>query len=126
MPSVKGAEGKAAQRKRNKEAGGTTRSGSTGSAKRVQDYPAVDWTDIADEVVHLHDVAGKLTHSQVGAAGQMIATLSVPIDYAHALLDVHMKARDGLVYMRLYYVSLADFLGEMDDDDDEDDEDDDE
>lgn len=119
MPSTDSAEGKRAQRARNKAAG--TRSGSSGAATKVQDYPVVAWEEIEDEVRHLVDIAGKITHSQVGAAGQMVATLSVPLEFAHALLDTHMQARDGLVYMRLYYVSIEDYLGPMDDDEDEDD-----
>ena len=117
MPSTDSAEGKRRQRARNS---GGTRSGSSGAATKVQDYPAVAWEDIEDEVAHLTDVAGKITHSQVGAAGQMVATLSVPLEYAHALLDTHMKARDGLVYIRLYYVSLEDYLGEIDNEEDDD------
>jgi hypothetical protein len=113
MPSVKGAEGKAAQRARNKKAGTTTRSGSSGAAKRVSDYPVVAWEEIEADVTHLADIAGKMTHSQVGSAGQMIATLSVPLEFAHALLDTHLLARDGLVYIRMYHVSLEDYLGPM-------------
>jgi hypothetical protein len=124
MPAVDSAEGKSAQRRRNVDENGKplTRSGSSGSATKVQHMPSKLWDEIEDEVVHLTDIAGRISHSQVGAAGQMVATLSVPLAYAHDLLDVHMKANDGMVYMRMYYVSLADYLGEMDDDElDEDD-----
>lgn len=125
MPAVKGAEGKAEQRKRNVGPDGKplTRSGSSGAATKVSAYPAVDWEDIEDEVQHLTDVAGRISHSQVGAGGQMVATVSVPLEYAHSLLDVHMKARDGLVYFRMYYVDLATYLGDDGSDDDEDDDD---
>ena len=121
MPSNVTTEGKAEQRKRNVDENGRplTRSGSSGAAKKVQHMPSRLWDEIEDEVVHLVDIAGRISHSQVGAAGQMVATLSVPLAYAHDLLDVHMKANDGMVYMRMYYVSLADYLGEMDEDDDD-------
>lgn len=120
--SVASADGKAAQRKRNVDANGKplTRSGSSGVAKQTAHLPSRLWEEVADEVEHLTDVAGRISHSQVGSAGQMVATLSVPLEYAHDLLDVHLKARDGMVYMRLYYVSLADYLGELDDDEPED------
>lgn len=127
MPAVKGADGKAEQRKRNVDENGRplTRSGSSGTATKVKDYPQVDWEEIEDEVEHLTDIAGKISHSQVGAGGQMVATVSVPLEYAHQLLDVHMKARDGMVYFRLYYVDLATYLGEIDEDEDDEYEDDD-
>jgi hypothetical protein len=122
MPSNVTTEGKADQRKRNVDENGKplTRSGSSGSATKVQHMPSKLWDEIEDEVIHLVDIAGRISHSQVGSAGQMVATLSVPMAYAHDLLDVHMKANDGMVYMRMYYVSLADYLGEMDDDDEDD------
>ena len=119
MPSNVTTEGKRAQRARNKEAGGT-RSGSSGAATKVQHMPSRLWDEVEGEVEHLVDIAGKISHSQVGAAGQMVATLSVPLEYAHDLLDVHMKARDGLVYMRMYYVDVAAYLGELPDEDDDD------
>jgi hypothetical protein len=122
MPSNVDTEGKREQRKRNVDENGKplTRSGSSGAATKVQHMPSKLWDDIESEVVHLVDIAGRISHSQVGAAGQMVATLSVPLAYAHDLLDVHMKANDGMVYMRMYYVSLADYLGEMDDEDEDD------
>ena len=121
MPAVKGAEGKATQRARNVDAEGKplTRSGSSGIAKKVQHMPSRLWEEVEGEVKHLTDIAGRISRSQVGSAGQMIATISVPLEYAHDLLDVHMQARDGMVYMRLYYVSLADYLGDMGDEDDD-------
>ena len=121
MPSVKSAEGKAAQRERNKGADGkpATRSGSSGTALKTSAMPSKLWEEIEGDVKHLADIAGRISHSQVGSAGQMIATINCPLEYAHDLLDVHLKARDGMVYMRLYYVSLEDYLGPMAGDDDE-------
>jgi len=111
--SVASASGKAAQRKRNKEAGNVTNSGSSGAAKSISKLPKRLWDDIGDEVTHLCDIAGKISHSQVGSSGYLISTLSTPLEYAHDLLDVHLKARDGLVYIRIYHVSLADYLGPL-------------
>jgi len=119
MPSNVDADGKKGQRARNVDENGKplTRSGSSGAATKVQHMPSRLWDDIAPDVQHLTDVAGRISHSQVGAAGQMVATLNVPLEYAHDLLDVHMKARDGMVYMRMYYVSLEDYMGSVDADD---------
>jgi hypothetical protein len=113
MPSVKGADGKAEQRKRNAEAGNKTRSGSSGVGVATSKMPSRLWEEVEGDVKHLTDIAGRISHSQVGSAGQMIATISVPLEFAHDLLDVHLKASDGMVYMRMYYVSLADYMGDM-------------
>lgn len=116
--SVKSAEGKAAQRARNKEAGSVSRSGSSGAAQSIAKAPKRLWEEVEDEVRHLCDIAGKISHSQVGSSGYLISTLSTPLEYAHDLLDAHLKARDGLVYIRVYYVSMEDYLGPLDDLDD--------
>lgn len=107
------AEGKAEQRARNKEAGTGTRAGSSGKALEIARAPRRVWDEVKDEVTHLTDIAGRISHSQVGSSGYLVATISTPLEFAHDLLDVHLKAREGLVYMRLYYVSLEDYLGEM-------------
>lgn len=112
--SVKSAEGKAAQRKRNREAGNISPSGSSGAAQSIAKAPKRLWEEVEHEVKHLCDIAGKISHSQVGSSGYLISTMSTPLEYAHDLLDVHLKARDGLVYMRIYYVSLEDYLGPID------------
>lgn len=111
--STDSAEGKADQRARNKAAGSVTRAGSSGNALKIAEAPKRLWDEVKDEVVHLTDIAGRISHSQVGASGYLVATISTPLEFAHDLLDVHLKAREGLVYMRLYYVSLEDYLGEM-------------
>ena len=111
--SIATAEGKADQRSRNKEAGSVTRAGSSGKALQIAQAPRRLWDEVKDEVTHLTDIAGRISHSQVGSSGYLVATISTPLEFAHDLLDVHLKAREGLVYMRLYYVSLEDYLGEM-------------
>lgn len=113
--SVKSAEGKAAQRARNKAAGSTSRSGSSGTAIAMSSLPKRLWDEVEGEVTHLADIAGKISHSQVGSSGFLISTLSTPLEYAHDLLDVHLKSRAGMVYVRIYYVSLDDYLGPLDD-----------
>ena len=113
--SVASASGKAAQRKRNKAAGAVTNSGSSGAALSIAKLPKRSWEELAGEATHLTDIAGKISHSQVGSSGYLISTLSTPLEFAHDLLDVHLKARDGMVYIRIYYVSLEDYLGPMDD-----------
>lgn len=121
--SVSTARGKAAQRARNKgsaTAKGTT-SGSSGQAKAISQMPKRLWEEIEDEVDHLCDIAGKISHSQVGASGWLVSTLNSPLEYAHDMLDAHMRARDGLVYIRVYYVDIDKYLGEMADPDMEDD-----
>ena len=106
-------EGKADQRARNKEAGSVTRAGSSGSALAIAKAPKRVWEEVEHEVTHLTDIAGRISHSQVGSSGYLVATISTPLEFAHDLLDVHLKARDGLVYMRIYHVSLEDYLGDF-------------
>ena len=114
--SVASAEGKARQRARNK---GASRSGSSGTAKGIADMPKRIWEEVEDEVEHVCDIAGKISHSQVGNSGFLVSTLNSPLEYAHDLLDAHLKARDGLVYIRIYHVPVSSYLGEMDLPDDE-------
>lgn len=115
--SVASAEGKAAQRQRNKEAGyKRTSSGSTGTAKAISTYPQLDWSDVEDEVEHVADVAGKISQSQVGASGYMTVNISVPLAYAHALLDAHMASRTAMCYIRIYGVDQSLFFSDDDED----------
>jgi len=109
--SVSSAEGKARQRKRNK---GGSRSGSSGEALSIADMPKRLWDEVEEEVEHICDIAGKISHSQVGNSGYLVSTLNSPLEYAHDLLDAHLKARDGLVYIRIYHVPISAYLGEMD------------
>jgi hypothetical protein len=109
--SVATAAGKRAQRARNKIPGvKPTSSGSSGAALAIKDAPKRLWDEVKDEVVHVCDIAGKLSHSQIGNSGYMTATLNAPLDYAHDLLDAHISGRDGLVYIRIYHVPLERYL----------------
>jgi hypothetical protein len=111
--SVYSAEGKANQRARN---GNITRSGSSGAALEVKSYPALSWEEVEDDVEHVVDIAARMSHTQVGSAGQMVATINVPIAYAHALLEAHLASRSGMMYIRVYHVPISRFLTELDDD----------
>lgn len=117
--SVASAEGKAAQRKRNKEAGFSTVSGSSGIALSVAKMPKRLWEDVENEVVHVCDVAGKISHSQVGASGFLVTTLNSPLEYAHDMLEAHLASKGQMVYIRVYAVDVAQYLGDYDDADSE-------
>jgi hypothetical protein len=106
--SVYNAEGKANQRARN---GNATRSGSSGAATEVKNYPSLSWEEVENDVEHVVDIAARMSHTQVGSAGQMVATLNVPLAYAHALLDAHMASRSGMIYVRIYNVPIERFIG---------------
>ncbi len=105
--SVASASGKAAQRARN-----GSHMGSSGTGIRLRDFPQVDWDELVD-AVHLTDIAGKISHTQVGSAGTVTATLNVPVSYLHALLDAHVQSRDAMIYIRVYHVPMEAFLSRM-------------
>ena len=107
------AAGKKAQRARNKAAGVGSKSGSSGAALAVAHMPRRTWEEVEDEVVHVCDIAGKISHSQIGASGFLVSTLNSPLEYAHDLLDAHIKARDGLCYIRIYHVPISAYLGSV-------------
>lgn len=103
-------EGKAAQRARNAGTTTTTRAGSSGKMIAASKYPMLDWATVENEVEWVTDLAGVISHSQVGASGNAIASVGVPLAYAHALLDAHLASRDGMVYFRVYTVSIDKFV----------------
>lgn len=111
--TVSQAAGKKAQRARNKAAGGGSRSGSSGAALAIAHMPKRLWEEVENEVEHVCDIAGKISHSQIGASGFLVSTLNSPLEFAHDLLDAHIKARDGLCYIRIYHVPLSAYLGSM-------------
>lgn len=115
------ATGKAAQRARNKEAGSITRAGSSGKAKAIAKYPKRSWEELThgDAVTHVADIAGKISHSQIGGNGYMTSTINTPMEFAHDLLEAHQRCADGLVYIRVYHVSVEDYLGELAEGDDD-------
>lgn len=117
--TVKSAEGKKAQRARNKAAGQGSRSGSSGAALAIAHMPKRVWEEVEHEVEHVCDIAGKISHSQIGASGFLVSTLNSPLEFAHDLLDAHIKARDGLCYIRIYHVPLSAYLGSTGDSGDE-------
>lgn len=109
MPSTDSKDGKAAQRARNASTG-SGNAGSSGSATKIAQYPALDWSEVEDDVVHVVDFAANIAHTQVGASQHMTAQINVPLAYAHALLDAHMAAKQGIVYVRIYNVPKELFL----------------
>jgi hypothetical protein len=112
--------GKAEQRARNKAAGSVTGSGSSGKAKGIAKFPKRTWEELvgedqADLIEHVTDIAGKISHSQIGGNGYLVSTLNSPMEYAHDLLDAHMKCQDGMVYIRVYHVPFSAYLGKLHD-----------
>jgi hypothetical protein len=117
-----GKEGKARQRDRNAASPhkGLTTSGSSGSAKYVAQMPKVPFEDVEDVLVHLCDISGKMSHTQVGSSGWQTSTLNVPLAYAHEVLEAHLAAQQGMLFLRVYYVPIEAFLPpELEDDDGE-------
>lgn len=113
-----GKEGKARQRERNK--GGSTshltKSGSSGAAKSVAQMPKIPFEELDDVLVHLCDIAGKMSHTQIGSSGWQTSTLNVPLEYAHDVLAAHLAAQQGMLFFRVYYVPIEAFLPEEGDD----------
>lgn len=105
-------EGKRAQRARNKgsDTAHLTNSGSSGKALAVAQMPKIDFADIEDLVVPLCDIAAKLSHTQVGSSGWMSATLNVPLEYTHDVIEAHLASQQGMVFMRVYYVPTDDYM----------------
>lgn len=107
-----GKEGKARQRERNANSPTKhlTTSGSSGAAKAVAQLPKVPFEEVEDIVVHLCDIAGKMSHTQVGSSGWQTSTLNVPLQYAHDVLEAHLAAQQGMLFFRVYYVPMEAFL----------------
>lgn len=109
-----GKEGKARQRANNKDNGTShlTTSGSSGSAKAVAQLPKIDFEELDRDglLVHLTDIVGKMSHTQVGSSGWQTSTLNVPLAYAHDVLEAHLAAQQGLLFFRVFYVPMEAFL----------------
>ncbi len=107
-----GKEGKARQRERNKgsDTAHLTTSGSSGKAKAVAQLPKIDFADLEDVLVHLTDIAGKMSHTQVGSSGWQTSTLNVPLEYAHDVLEAHLASQQGMLFFRVYYAPMEAFL----------------
>jgi len=103
--SVKGAAGQAARRARS-----GTNLGSSGTAKPLAKYPSLDWTEVEDEVEHVVDLAMKITQAQLGANGYFLLSCALPAAYAHAGIDAHLASNDGMLYVRMYKVSIERFM----------------
>lgn len=117
-----GKEGKARQRANNKGGANThltQNSGSSGNAKAVSQFPKIDFEDLEDLLVHLCDIAGKMSHTQVGSSGWQTSTLNVPLAYAHDVLEAHLAAQQGMLFMRVYFVPMEAFMPAPEEDDGE-------
>lgn len=77
-----------------------------GTAQRLADYPSLDWEDVADEVVHVTDISGKVTQSQMGAGGYYTMNVAIPMSYIHAAVDAALASQDGMLYIRIYKAPL--------------------
>lgn len=108
-----GKEGKKRQRANNKDNGTTkltSNSGSSGIAKSVAQLPKIDFADLEDVLVHLCDISGKLSHTQVGSSGWQTSSLNVPLEYAHDVLEAHLQSQQGMLFLRVYYAPMEAFL----------------
>ena len=107
-----GAEGKAAQRARNKGSDSahlTKGSGSSGKALAVARLPRINLDDIADITVHLCDIAAKLSHTQLGSSGWLSGTLNIPLEYSPEVVAAHLASQQGMIFMKVYYVPMEDY-----------------
>lgn len=107
-----GKEGKKNQRARNKGNGTSqlTRSGSSGIAMSVAQLPKIAFAELEDVLVHLCDISGKLSHTQVGSSGWQTSSLNVPLEYAHDVLEAHLQSQQGMLFLRVYYAPMEAFL----------------
>jgi len=114
-----GKDGKKRQRARNKGNGTSklTNSGSSGIALSVAQLPKVTFESLEDVLVHLCDISGKLSHTQVGSSGWQTSSLNVPLEYAHDVLEAHLQSQQGMLFLRVYYAPMEAFLPKKADDD---------
>lgn len=125
MPnSVKTAEGKARQRARN-SVGGLSTSGNSGSSGIVKQFltkaERLEFEEHEEELEHIVDILGVVTHSQVGNSRGMIVTLTIPVEYAHDAVEAHLRSQGQLAYLRIYTASMDIFDGEGEEDDSQED-----
>jgi hypothetical protein len=109
-----GKEGKARQRANNADSPTKhlTTSGSSGMAKSVASYPKIPFEELEEDGLlrHLCDIAAKMSHTQVGSSGWQTASLNVPLEYAHDVLEAHMASQQGMLFFRVYFVPVEAFL----------------
>ena len=113
-----GKEGKARQRANNKDSDSrklTKSSGSSGRGIKVAQYPKVPFEDVEDIVEHLCDIAGSMSHTQVGASW-MTGSLNIPLSYSHDLLEAHLAGQQGMLFFRVYYVPTSVFMPDDEED----------
>lgn len=107
-----GKEGKARQRERNKDSDTAhlTNSGSSGKAKSIAQLPKIDFESVLPSCIHVCDVAGKITHSQLGGNAWATSSLAVPIEYVHDLIEAHGASQRGLVFIRVYTIDMEAYM----------------
>lgn len=110
--SVKGSEGKKAQRDARREAV-SVGVGSSGAGKSVGKYPSLDWATVEDDVVHVCDLEGKITQAQATSFGYFSMGMHLPMAAAHAALDATIASQGGMVYVRVYTVPMELYIAKM-------------
>jgi hypothetical protein len=111
------AEGKARQRARNKEAGNSSRSGSSGLSTTLLDMEKKSWDEVSELAEHVADIAGLMYSGQLSAAGTLTLQIGTPLEYLHETADVAIAGRQGALFFRVYVVTpdaLARKVGEDD------------
>ena len=104
--SSTGKLGKARQRGRNADSTTkklTQNSGSSGKALSVSKMPKLDWAEIEPYLAHLTDIACKINHVQAGS-GWATISVSIPLEYLPDAMEAHLASRQGMVFMKMYYV----------------------
>jgi hypothetical protein len=103
MPANRSAQGKAAQRKRNKAAGSVSRSGSSGVLAEIRATPRVSYDEaLGLGLEYLNDVIVSVQQVQLTADGGALVTMVVPPEWVQEAVDLHRASRSGLVFMRAH------------------------
>lgn len=85
-----------------------------GRVTELNSWPMLDWETVGGEAEHIADLSAKFTQSNVGHQGILNMTMAIPVAYAHAAVDTHLASQDGVVYIRVYRVSMESFRGARD------------
>lgn len=103
-----GAAGKKQQRARNADSPTkslTKNSGSSGKALSVAQMPKIEFDTLLPHLTHLTDIACKINHVQA-ATGWATASISIPLEYLHDVMEAHLASQQGMVFMQVYYAPL--------------------
>lgn len=108
-----GKEGKANQRSRNKDEATTKLTkgaGSSGKAIAVSHMPHLDWSELEPDLEWLCDIAGKISHTQIGGNGYLSVTVNVPLSYSHEVVEAAIASQQGMTFFRMYRIATADYM----------------